>query len=98
MRDANCDKPTAAIENETSNKCKRKFREGFFDYDGNHILGKGHNNDGHLITKYNWTNKDDVCVGPVWNMVAHPNRQLMSMNLFLNCNGEPCDGKIPCIR
>ena len=40
MKDANCDKDMEAIENETSNKCKR-LEEGFFGYDGNHILGKG---------------------------------------------------------
>ena len=73
--------------------------EGFFGYDGTHILGKDHNNSGHLIIKHKWTTKDDICVGPIWNMKStkDPNQRLMSMNLF-QCQEIPCNGRIPCIR
>ena len=99
MKNANCDKSIEIIENETSEKCEKRFKEYEFEYEGNHILGKVFNpKGGPMIPKYNWTNEDDICVGPVWNEIRNNNHQLMSMHLFLNCSREPCDGKIPCIR
>ena len=97
MKKANCDKDIEAIENETSTKCEREFREGYFGYDGNHILGKGHDNAGNKIIKHEWTIEDDICVAPIWNIIQH-NHTLMSMNLFQNCHGILCNGTTPCIR
>ena len=98
MKDANCDKTIEVIEKKTSNKCEKEFGEYEFEYKGKHILGKEHNKYGHLLPKHNWTNEDDICVGLVWNTIDHSYDKLMSMNLFHNCHGIPCNGKTPCIR